>query len=251
MAKYAKYLGGAMGWAFGGPIGALLGFGLGSMFDRAGADVMDWNDPQTSGGRRTRTRTTTGDFEASLLILTAAIMNADGVVKKSELQFAKQFLTAQFGSVKAKKQLLLLREILKTPIEIRKVSLQIRMYMDHASRLQLMHYLFQLANADNEMHGNEVDMLTRIASYLGISKKDFLSIKAMFVVQNDVSIYQILEITKAATNDELKKAYRRMAVKYHPDKVSHLGETHQKAAKEKFQKLTDAYERIKKERGLK
>lgn len=252
MAKYAKWLGGTLGWAFGGPIGAALGFALGSIYDSASSDVLDWGEPQPRvSGSGNRTRTTSADFEASLLILTAAVMKADNSVKKSELEFVKQFLTLQFGKEKAKDQLLLLREILKKPIEIRQVSLQIRAYMDHASRLQLLQYLFQLANADKEMHGNEIDMLTRIASYLGISKKDFMSIKAMFVVQNDVSVYQILEIPKSATNDEVKKAYRRMAVKYHPDKVSHLGPAHQKAAKEKFQKLNEAYERIKKERGIK
>jgi len=238
-----------MGWAFGGPIGALLGFALGSMFDSSDTKSLEWGEPQQRN--RTRTQTTTGDFEASLLILTAAIMKADGVVRKSELQFAKQFFIGQFGAAKAKQQLLLLREILKRPIEIRQVATQIRMYMDHSARLQLLHYLFQLANADNEIHGNEVDMLTRIASYLGISKKDFMSIKAMFLVQNDESVYQILEVSKTAANNEVKKAYKRMAVKYHPDKVTHLGEAHQKAAKEKFQKLTEAYEQIKKERGMK
>ncbi|MBI1286420.1 MAG: DnaJ domain-containing protein [Flavobacteriales bacterium] len=251
MAKYAKWLGGTVGWALGGPIGALLGFALGSIYDNASGDIMEWGEPIPKSGQRTYSRTTTGDFEASLLILTAAVMKADNTVKKSELDFVKRFLVGQFGAAKAQQQLLLLREILKKPIEIRQVSLQIRTYMDHSSRLQLMHYLFQLANADKEMHGNEIDMLTRIASYLGISKPDFMSIKAMFVLENDETVYQILEIEKTVSDDEVKKAYRRMAVKYHPDKVSHLGPEHQEAAKEKFQKLTDAYERIKRERGFK
>lgn len=249
MAKYAKWLGGTLGWAFGGPIGAALGFALGTIYDSAGSDVMNWGEPQPEIG--TRSRTTTGDFEASLLILTAAVMRADNSVKRSELEFVRSFLIAQFGEEKAKEQLLLLREILRSPIDIRQVSTQIRAYMDHASRLQLMHYLFQLANADKEMHGNEIDMLTRIAAYMGISKKDLMSIKAMFVVQNDSSVYDILEIPKTATNDEVKKAYKRMAVKYHPDKVSHLGPEHQSSAHEKFQTLTNAYEKIKKERGMK
>lgn len=251
MAKYAKWLGGTVGWAFGGPIGALLGFALGSIYDNASGDIMNWGEPEVDRTYRTRPRTTTGDFEASLLILTAAVMKADNSVKKSELDFVRRFLIGQFGEEKAKEQLLVLREILKKPIEIRQVSLQIRTFMDHSSRLQLMHYLFQLANADKEMHGNEIDMLTRIASYLGISKPDFMSIKAMFVVENNETVYQILEITRSASDEEVKKAYRRMAVKYHPDKVSHLGPEHQEAAKEKFQKLTEAYERIKKERGFK
>jgi DnaJ like chaperone protein len=250
MAKYAKWLGGTLGWAFGGPVGALLGFALGSIYDSASGDVMEWGTPQEEPKYSSRVRTTTGDFEASLLILTAAVMKADNTVKKSELDFVKRFLIGQFGEDKAKEQLLILREILKKPIQIRQVSMQIRAFMDHSSRLQLMHYLFQLASADNEVHGNEIDILTRIASYLGISKKDFMSIKAMFVIQNTDSVYQILEISKSATDEEVKKAYRRMAVKYHPDKVSHLGPEHQNAAKEKFQKLTEAYDRIKKERGL-
>lgn len=251
MAKYAKWLGGTFGWAFGGPIGALMGFALGSLYDRASGDVLSWDEPQLGTGKSSSTRTTTGDFEASLLILTAAVMTADNSVKKSELEFVKKFLIAQFGEEKAKDQLLLLREILKRPIEIREVSMQIRAFMDHSSRLQLMHYLFQLANSDNEIHGNELDMLTRIATYMGISKADFMSLKAMFVVQNSESVYMILEVEKSATDEEVKKAYRKMAVKYHPDKVSHLGPEHQDAAKEKFQKLTEAYERIKKERGFK
>ncbi len=251
MAKYAKWLGGTFGWAFGGPIGALMGFALGSLYDNASGDILSWEDPQIGTGERKQGKTTTGDFEASLLILTAAVMKADNSVKRSELEFVRQFLVGQFGEEKAKDQLLLLREILKRPIEIRQVSMQIRTFMDHSSRLQLMHYLFQLANSDNEIHGNEIDMLTRIATYLGISKADFMSIKAMFLVQNSESVYLILEIDRSATDEEVKKAYRKMAVKYHPDKVSHLGPEHQDAAKEKFQKLTEAYERIKKERGFK
>ena len=133
MAKYAKWLGGTFGWAFGGPIGALLGFALGSLYDNASADVMNWGEPQPK--QRSRTRTTSGDFEASLLILTAAVMKADNTVKKSELEFVKRFLIGQFGEAKSKQQLLLLREILKKPIEIRQVSMQIRSFMDHASRL--------------------------------------------------------------------------------------------------------------------
>ncbi|MFM1876238.1 MAG: hypothetical protein RL266_1975, partial [Bacteroidota bacterium] len=150
MAKYAKWLGGTVGWAFGGPIGALLGFALGSLYDNASGDVMAWGEPEPEAQNRSRTRTTTGDFEASLLILTAAVMKADNSVKKAELEFVRSFLIGQFGEEKAKQQLLLLREILKRPIEIRQVSMQIRAFMDHSSRLQLMHYLFQLANADKE-----------------------------------------------------------------------------------------------------
>ena len=64
------------------------------------------------------------------------------------------------------------------------------------------------------------------------------------------SAYQILEITSTATNEEVKKAYRKMAIENHPDKVGHLGEDIRKAAEEKFTQINVAYEKIKKQRGM-
>jgi len=62
--------------------------------------------------------------------------------------------------------------------------------------------------------------------------------------------YKILEIDKSATDDEVKKAYRKMAKKYHPDRLQDIGDAHKEAAKEKFQKVQAAYEKIKEERGF-
>ena len=69
--------------------------------------------------------------------------------------------------------------------------------------------------------------------------------------RNVDSDYKILGINSNATDDELKKAYRKMAIKFHPDKVATMGEEYVKGAKEKFQQIQEAYEAIKKERGLK
>ena len=67
---------------------------------------------------------------------------------------------------------------------------------------------------------------------------------------NSESAYQILEVSKSDDNDTIKKAYRRLVKEHHPDKLAHLGEEHLKGAQEKFQKIQEAYETIKKERGL-
>lgn len=64
------------------------------------------------------------------------------------------------------------------------------------------------------------------------------------------SAYKILEIEPSATDSEIKKAYRKMAVKYHPDKVAHLGKEIQKTAEEKFKAVSDAYSEIKKKRNI-
>lgn len=251
MGKYAKWLGGTLGWAFGGPIGALLGFALGSIYDNASGDLISWNEEDASQPRRQRPQTTRADFEASLLILTAAVMKADNAVKRSELDFVKKFFVVQFGEDRAGELLISLRDLLQKDIQVDAVAQQIRSFMDAPSRLQLVHYMFQLAKADGVVHTDEVALITRIAVQMGVSAADLNSIKSMFVSETKESAYAILEVERTASDDEVKKAYRKMAVKYHPDKVSHLGEEHQRNANEKFQKLIEAYEQVKKERGMK
>ena len=116
-------------------------------------------------------------------------------------------------------------------------------------RLQILHFLFGIAQADGSVSKSEVSKLQNIASYLRLNQYDFNSIKAMFVKDAN-NAYKILEIDKTATNAEVKKAFRTMAKKYHPDKLQHMDEAYQKGAQEKFQKVQEAYETIQKERGF-
>jgi DnaJ like chaperone protein len=91
----------------------------------------------------------------------------------------------------------------------------------------------------------------RIAAIFGISHADFESLKAPHFKNIDPSwAYKTLEIEPTATDDEVKKAYRRMAMKYHPDKVHELGEDIKKSATEKFRSVNEAYESIKKTRNI-
>jgi DnaJ like chaperone protein len=245
--KFGRLIGGGLGWAFGGPIGAILGFAVGSMFDN-----MNSGEYQAIEGAypRQTSRTRQADFGAALLVLSAAVMKANGVIKKSELDYVKDYYVRQFGDAKAKEYILALREILKQEIPTRQVCLQISNFMPHPMRLQLMHYLFGIAKADGIVDLDEINVVQTIANYLNISQKDFDSIKAMFHKDTN-SAYKVLEIEKSATETEIKKAYRKMAIKYHPDKVAGLGEDIQNAAKEKFQKVQEAYDSICKERGIK
>ncbi len=242
MAGWSKWLWGGLGWSMFGPIGGILGYALGSMSENNQGFSQS---RQYSGQSRTRS----GDFGSVILILFAAIMKADHELKKSELDFVKQFLIQQFGVQFAKERMQLFKEILKQDVSLRDVSLQIKQFMDHASRLQLVHVLFGLSQADGHVHPEEVKVIHTISNYLGISKKDYESILAMFY-KNTTSSYQILEISPEVSNDEVKKAYRKMARKFHPDKVHHLGVDFQKMAEEKFKMVNEAYENIKKERGL-
>ena len=240
MAKYGKWVGAGLGWAFGGPIGAVIGLGLGWMFDSA-------KDVDIQKGYHGTTR---GDFAVSLLVLIAAVMKADGKVMQSELKFIKTFFLQKFGEASANEALQMLRDLLKQTIPLEDVSYQIRDRLDYPSRLELLHLLYGLAQADGELHPSELNLITRIAGYMGINNTDQHSIRNMFVPDTD-NAYKILGVSKNASIDEIKKTYRKLATEYHPDKVSYLGEDFRKNAEEKFRKINEAYEMIKKERGFK
>jgi DnaJ like chaperone protein len=241
MGKFAKWIGGGLGWAIAGPLGAIIGFTLGSVIDGAG-QVM-----QQGQGRSMQT--TTGGYVMSLLVLIAAVMKADGKIMRSELDYVKAFLRQNFGEESAAEASLMLRDLLEQNIPVADVCRQIGMNMNYSARLQLLHFLWGISRADNIVSSEEQKLIDFIAASIGITERDMASIKAMFIKDAGYA-YKILEIEPAATDEAVKKAYRRMAMKYHPDKVTHLGEDFQKAAQEKFRTVNEAYETIKKERNI-
>lgn len=268
--KWGRWIGGGIGWGVGGPIGAIIGFALGSLVDNASSIGGDaFSNASSSAGSGTSNQ----DFNKAFVVLSAAVMKADGKVLKSELDYVKNFFIRNFGETDAKEYLLVLREVLKQDIDVQGVCEQVRHYMDTSLRLQILHYLFGIAKADGTVEQSELNVIRTIAGYLGLSEREFLGVQAMFFGRSYSysgsagsgqssgssysssryslkSAYAILEIDESASDDEVKKAYRKMAVKYHPDKLQHLEEAHQKAGKDKFLKVQEAYENIKKSRGL-
>ena len=259
---FSKWIGASFGWSFGGPIGAIIGLVLGSIIDSMTDSktplLGDWQtkqkrqpeyQSQSSRPRQDRPQTTSGDFEVSLLILASVVIKADGVQDQRELDFVRQQFVSMYGEERANQAFKFFKGINQQQIPVRQVCIQIQQMMDHPSRLQLLHFLFGIAKADTMVTENEVTQIYTISGYLGISSRDFESIKAMFYNSSD-NAYKILEITKDATVEEIKAAYRTMAKKYHPDKVMHLGEEHRKGAEEKFRQVQQAYEKLQKERGF-
>ena len=243
MGSLGKWIGGGLGWAFGGPIGALIGFTLGSMFD--GTQI---SSTMTSIGS---SHTTEGDFKMSLLVLMACIMKADGHVDKAELAVVKKFLVTNFGEQGALDALHILKNLLDQDINEGEVAMQISQNLNYSSKLELLHLLFNIAYADGEVVASEMATIQRIATIFRIDRLDFESVKApyMKLVDRDWA-YKSLEIEPTATNEEIKKAYRNMAKKYHPDKVNDLGEDVKKSATEKFRSVNEAYENLKTQRGM-
>ncbi|MDA8595823.1 TerB family tellurite resistance protein [Flavobacteriaceae bacterium] len=247
MKNFTKWLGAGLGFSFGGPIGAILGFALGNMIDvfsKSDIESFKTNRAYTSGPSQP------GDFEISLLILSSIVIKSDGRVDQRELDFVRKYFVEMYGKEKANAAFRLFKEIIKSKkISTAEVCNQIRHHLNHATRLQLIHFLFGIAKSDGLIDENEIRSIHTIANYLYISAIDFDSIKSMFVKQSD-SAYTILEIDKDVSDQELKKAYRKMVKKYHPDKLQGMGEDHRKGAEKKFIAVQQAYEQICKERGI-
>lgn len=245
MANFVKWLGAGLGFTLGGPIGSILGFALGSFID--GFSMEDIELARTYGSSGANAQS--GDFEVSLLLLSSVVIKADGNVNERELLFVREHFKRMYGEERANNAFKLFKVFMKNnQISTPQICAQIRQNLTHASRLQLIHFLFGIANADGAVHEVEVNAIKTIAGYLYVNPHDFESIKAMFYNSSD-SAYRILEIDKTASNDDIKLAYRKMAKKYHPDKLQHLGAEHIKGAEEKFKQVSMAYEQIQKERG--
>jgi DnaJ like chaperone protein len=233
-----------LGWAFGGPLGGIIGYAIGALFSGNGPRVIRSQVEDTFGNTEEKR-----DFNVTLLVLSAAVMKADGNVKRSELDYVKRFFLQNVGQERAENYVKMLREILEKEYNLYEISQQVGRYMDYSSRLQLLHYLFGIADADGRVSPEELSVINTISDYMGIINGDFQSVKAMFIKETD-SAYKILGVDANATDEEVKKAYREMAKKNHPDLVSNLGEEVREAAEKKFQEINAAYETIKKQRGI-
>ena len=282
----AKWIGGLLGWVSGGPIGALLGYFLGSAVEKfidvarqlpgdgsgtggygsgGGAGTGGYGGytgrpggyQQQTGGYRTSTGgrgySTTeqrNSFFVSLMVLSSAVIKADGQVSQSELNCVREFIRRNFGDSAVNEAMTMLDGFNRQQVNIYSVGPQIADNVNYSQRLQLFHYLVQIATADGIFSKSEKSVLEAIGAVIRLQNSDINSVIAMFYRENDESAYAVLGISPNATDDEVKSAYRRMAMKNHPDKVASLGPEVQKAAEEKFRQIQDAYETIKRQRGM-
>ncbi|MCR9226147.1 MAG: TerB family tellurite resistance protein [Flavobacteriaceae bacterium] len=227
--------------------GAVLGFIVGTFLDNFG-----------SSGKRsgsifenvTRQSVSPADFELNLLSLCSIIIKADGQVNQRELDYVRQYFLSTYGKEKANAIFRTFNEVIKKrEISAQRISTFMVQRTRYEVRLQMLHFLFGIAQSDGQVSKAEIQKLREIAGYFRVNQHDFESIMAMFIKSTDNS-YKILEIEKAATDDEVKKAYRNMAKKYHPDRVVTENEAIRKGAEEKFKEVQKAYETIQKERGM-
>ena len=238
-----KWITGGLGWMFAGPMGALLGYALGSLFSKA--------EEQDKFQRHYQNMSApAAQFEISLLILAAYVIKADGKVDQRELDYVRAQFKQMFGARRAEESFKVFKHIINSKeVSLRQICLQIDKHVSHAQRLQLIHFLYGISMADGHIDVKEVEVIEKIGRYMYINVHDMASIKAMFF-KEPKQYYKILDLNSSASDSDVKKAYRKMATKYHPDKLSELSQSQQKMGKEKFLKVQEAYEAIKEERGI-
>ena len=271
-----KWIGSALGWILSGGnvLGAIAGYCIGSLLSDATSTAErengfngngntfrnDYSDTQFNQRPFEEDR---NSFLFSMLVLSSYIIKADDKRMHSEMNCVRNFLRNNFGeqAVRQGEDILLkLFEMQKqqgaTTFKetIRKSCVEISFHMNIGQRLQLLDYLIIIAKVDGTVSPEEVYALKEVATYLGLSAQDVDSMLNMEASSNQQigldEAYKILGISPNATNDEVKAAYRKMALKHHPDRVSTLGDDIREAAEKKFQEINNAKERIYKARGL-
>ncbi|RZS99096.1 TerB family tellurite resistance protein [Aquimarina brevivitae] len=241
-----KWFAAIVGYSFFRFPGALLGFIVGSLID----SVTSGKSKTIKQTFATKQQVTPRDFELNLLSLSSIVIKADGHINQTELDYVRQYFVNAYGKDRANATFRTFNEIIKNrQVNAARICMVINQHTRYATRLQILHFLFGIANADGQVSTAEANEIERIAGFLRINFKDFESIKAMFFRTGD-HYYKILEIEKSASDAEIKKAYRTMAKKYHPDKLQQMDDAYKKGAEEKFRAVQEAYEQIRKERGF-
>lgn len=255
----SKWIGGFLGFITLGPLGALAGYVLGAIFD---ADQQnDWNrQTEETGDYKTGER---NSFLFSLLVMASYIIRADGRIMHSEMNYIRRFLRDNFGEIAVGEGETILLNLFERQKQmdavnpmafkstIRECAMQIAANLSYEQRLQLLDFLAQIAKSDGNIVVQEIDALKEVAVMMGLSEREIDSILHMGGDNQLQEAYRILEIEPSASDDEVRAAYRKMALKHHPDKVASLGEDIRLAAEKKFQHINNAKEMIYKSRGLK
>lgn len=255
---FGKWIAGYLGWVTLGPIGGLLGFLVGSFIDSVSSGNVVQQGDSDFYQQGTQQQGDRNSFLLSMLVLAAYVIRADGKVMHSEMEFVRNMLRQNFGDVAAQQGNEILMKLFDEERrlgtqsfrqKIRESCQDIARHVDYSGRLQLLNFLVEIARADGRVANEEKAALKEVAQWMQMPADEVDSMLGLG--KNDLeSAYQVLGVSPDASDDEVKKAYRRLALEHHPDRVAKLGEDVRKAAEKKFQEINAAKERIWKARGL-
>ncbi|MGI6222180.1 MAG: TerB family tellurite resistance protein [Prevotella sp.] len=295
-----KWIGGFLGFVGGGGVlGALAGFCLGALFDKA-LDAVNTPDSQPKEGahsafgqnesyaytqqaqQRRQEEGQRNSFFFSMLVLASYIINADGKVMHSEMEYVRNFLRSNWGEAARIQGNEILKKLFQKQKEIGYASfhqtiveacLQIRANMDYVARSQLFHFLYEIARADGVISQEEKEALLEVGRLLALSDFDIMNIigasQGSYNYRNSsynsgfygsgsnyrsagsatsedelAKAYRTLGVSSSATDDEIRRAYRHLVLLYHSDKLA------EGASDEKIKEINAAKETVYKARNI-
>jgi DnaJ like chaperone protein len=249
MGLLGALFGGTVGFMLGGPLGMIIGGALGS---QTSAQVVRTG----AAGRAPGVQDAQTAFVVAVISLAAKVSKADGHVSEAEIRTFDAFLRDHLRMSPEDRRMAgrIFDEARDSAIPAGDFARQVRGIMGPSpERLRLIvTLLLQIAHADGRMHPAEDEMIRGIARDLGLSDRDYQECRALFAPVRDSleSAYEALGVKPDATEEEIKKAYRRIAREYHPDILQGKGmpEEFLQSGKEMLQKVNEAYDRIKKDR---
>lgn len=266
MAWWGKIIGGAFGYMLGGPLGALLGATLGHNVDAGLAEPFEG-----AGAGRARAREgVQGAFFTATFAVMGHICKADGRVSNSEIDLARSLIAQMdLSPAQARTAMRLFNEGKAEGFPLDAILRQLRAALQSRSRLARMFIEIQLAAAcaDGHLDAAERRLLLHVCAQLGFSSQEFERLEAMAQAEashgrgawrEEPGRYQlgeafaILNLKPTASNDEVKRAYRRLMNQHHPDKLLARGmpEEMMRVATEKTREIRESYERIREARGF-
>jgi DnaJ like chaperone protein len=266
MAYWGKVAGTVLGLATGRPWIALLGLILGHQFDRGFADKFTRLGPEVSDGRLGQL---SPQFVEVLFQTMGHVAKADGRVSEDEIRAARALMhRLGLGPLEIRKAVAWF-EAGKNPafpIRARIRDLRARGARQPEARALFVRLLMEVALADGSVHQRERLLLWQVCMELGIGRVELAQLEAMLRAQRSfrrsaagdadsrrlTAAYRTLGVDKSATNDEIKKAYRRLMNKNHPDKLA--GENPDKAAiaeaERRTREVRGAYDLLKARRSI-
>ena len=245
MSIWGKIIGGAAGFAMGGPIGALLGAAAGHAMDRMQEGIHGHGG---AGGDNTRTIA----FTIGVVVLSAKMAKADGRVTRDEVETFKRIFRVPPGEERNVGRVFNMAR--RDAGGFEPYARQIAGLFQGAPRVleDLLGALFAIALADGVLHPAEERFLKQVAAIFGFSEADFARIRESHMGRDAGDPYAILGLTRQASDGELKKSYHKLIRENHPDRLIAQGLPQEfiDVANDKMAAINDAWDRIEKERGL-
>lgn len=243
MSVWGKILGGAAGFALGGPLGALIGAVAGHAVDKM-------REPGREGEAADATKGIA--FTIAVIVLGAKMAKADGRVTRDEVAAFKEVFHVPPDELKNVGRLF--NQARKDASGFEPYARQIgRMFQDNPAVLEeLLDGLFHIARADGRVTEQELAYLERIAAIFGFNAVDWDRIRAGNLGPEAGDPFEILGMSRSASDDEIKAGYRRLVRENHPDRLVAQGMPSEfvELANEKLATINAAYDRIRELRGL-